>query len=242
MEIKYILQNISRFTSFENYLEIRQSEYMRITHKKAPVDFDLLLGSKGAFFIGEPGYGKTRLLKELVFRAAPDGIKAFFIDAKKIGTSSVFDKLKDCPILSKSGFTEEDLQNKSLFSNSVSEAPQNDFIICIDALDEVPFLQLSDLLEKIYELRIEYQNARLFLSCRTHHLEKIRKDFDTDQVKLIFFKLEAFDYQQIEAYLTASGFDKYHFSKISLESCFQALLRFISTPRFLYCYSLAFRP
>lgn len=237
MKGQYILQNFIKYNSFKNYNEKQKNEHHELLGKTEQFDFEEFLPTNGAIIIGEPGYGKTRLLKEIVIRAANKEQPAFFIDAKKIRKSTLSDIIERCRPLSDLNLNEEDLQKKTKFSNGISESLENGFIVCIDALDEVPFSQLYDLLETIFEFKFEKKDIALYLSCRTHHLKKIDKDFDIDRFNLIVLGLRSFNFKQVKRFLAGTGMGAEAFDQLADNINFQDLDRFLSIPRYLYYFS-----
>lgn len=100
MKSQYILQNFVKYSSFGNYNEIQKDKHHELLSKTEQFDFEEFLTSNGAIIIGEPGYAKTRLLKEIVIRATHKAKPAFFIDAKKIKRSTLPDIIETCKPLS----------------------------------------------------------------------------------------------------------------------------------------------
>ncbi|MCB4782901.1 MAG: hypothetical protein LGB70_08755 [Sulfurovum sp.] len=183
--------------------------------------------------VAEPGYGKTRLLKEIIIQSQED-CQAFFIDAKKIQDFSIEESLKKCKKEELSCITEEKLQKLTMFKNTKNDFSSTDkTVVCIDALDEVAVSDLHELLEKIEEFIENHKAIKVFLSCRTHHLKNVSFNFDPE-LDFQFVALAQFSRDQIEQFLKhKSGETRsidYHKSKIS------NLSDFISIPRYLYYF------
>ncbi len=186
--------------------------------------------------VAEPGYGKTRLLKEIVLRSKEKSKQAFFMDAKKIKNLSIEEILKRCKYLSDKGISEEGLQKKAQFKTVENDFENNvDTIVCIDALDEVAVSDLYELLEKIEEFTENNSDIKIFLSCRTHHLKKINFDFTILDFK--FIHLNPFGYTQIEQFLENSLGQNIDFKSICQKSKMSNLINFVSIPRYLYYFS-----
>lgn len=237
MKSRYILQNFIKYNSFETFNEKQKDDHHELLGKTEQFDFEEFLPTNGAIIIGEPGYGKTRLLKEIVIRAAHKEQLAFFIDAKKIRRSTLPDIIERCRPLSDLNLGEEDLQKETKFSNGISTSLKKGSIVCIDALDEVPFSQLYDLLETIFEFKSENKNTALYLSCRTHHLKKINKDFVIDHFNLLVLGLRSFNFKQVKRFLAGTGMSAEAFDQLADSINFQDLDRFLSIPRYLYYFS-----
>jgi len=237
MKNQYILQNFVKYSSFGNYNEIQKDKHHEFLSKTEQFDFEEFLTSNGAIIIGEPGYGKTRLLKEIVIRATHKAKPAFFIDAKKIKRLTLPDIIETCKPLSDLDLGEEELQKETKFSNGISPSLKSDSIVCIDALDEVPFSQLYELLERIFEFKSEKKDIALYLSCRTHHLKKIHKDFDIDRFNLLFLGLRSFNLKQVKRFIVGKGMGSETFDQLAHSINYQDLDRFLSIPRYLYYFS-----
>ena len=143
--------------------------------------------------VSEPGYGKTRLFKELVLRANENEVKVFFIDAKQI-KSSIKENIEKCKVI-ESNISEEKLQKKIYFSNKEDYSLNEKTIICIDALDELPFSNLYSFFEQVEEFISENPSVKVFLSCRTHHLNKI--DYDLSNISFEYLTLDKFYGKQV---------------------------------------------
>ncbi len=139
----YITQNMQQFSKINLLLE-KDEDYEWYFQKEKgniqDISFNTILNSKNKRYmiVAEPGYGKTRLLKEIVLRSKAKNKQAFFVDAKKIKKISIKDSLKQCKYLANLDISEEELQKKRRFKTAENDFVNNiDTIVCIDALDEV---------------------------------------------------------------------------------------------------------
>ena len=77
-----------KYLSVEHFSKTFNNNYTSyFDEKKTEPDFEELYNAKYIMLVAEPGYGKTRLLKELVLKANKNSFKVFFIDAKQIKNS-----------------------------------------------------------------------------------------------------------------------------------------------------------
>ena len=113
----YIVQNMIKYLNLEHFSQIFNNDYTSyFDERKTEPDFDVLYNSKYLMFVAEPGYGKTRLFKELVLKANENSVKVFFIDAKQI-KNSIKESIEKCKVL-ESNISEEKLQKKIYFCNN----------------------------------------------------------------------------------------------------------------------------
>ena len=174
---KYIIQNMIKYNDYNHYSETFENDYMSyFDDKKTFPSFHELYNLKYLMIVAEPGYGKTRLFKELVLKGNENNSKVFFIDSKQI-KNSIVDSINRCKIFEQD-LTEEKLQKKIYISNTEDYTLNENTIVCLDALDEIPFSRLFSFFEQVEEFISEYPNIKVFLSCRTHHLKKIEYDFN----------------------------------------------------------------
>lgn len=191
--------------------------------------------NKRYIVVAEPGYGKTRLLKEIIIQSEKNN-QAFFIDAKKIKHSSIEKSLESCKKIELSNISEEELQKLTAFKNTNDNFLNEGMtIICIDALDEVAVSDLYELLERIEEFIDNNKDIKIVLSCRTHHLKKVSFNFDSLDFK--FIALEPFNRNQIEKFLENNLGEIIDIDLLYKKSKLSNLFDFISMPRYLYYFS-----
>jgi len=233
----YIQQSMSQATEIKYFLEDDgMSRYVEEKNKNIiSITLNDIVSSENKRYmvVAEPGYGKTRLLKEIVtsYRG-----KSFFIDAKRI-KNDVLSNIKKCKYFDSQDKTEKELLSQRLFKNHKENEYKldNETIVCIDALDEIPFYELYDLFEKIDDLITEYKDIKLILSCRTHHIQKIKYDIKSFQFQYI--ELSTFSGKQIENYLKHTLQKPIKLVELYQKSKISNLIDFISIPRYLYYFS-----
>lgn len=184
-----------------------------------------------AFFVGEPGFGKTRLFKEFVLKAYEHQKKAFYIDAKKITDYDIKKSISTCKQINPS-ISEQELLKQSKFSNINDVNLDENTLICIDALDELPFEKLYAFMEMIESFIQQNPHVKLFVSCRTHHLKKM--DFDMASLSFTYIEIDKFYGKQIKEYL--ENFDATKASNIFDEIQKNGVFEILQTPRYLYYF------
>ncbi|MEV9547054.1 NACHT domain-containing protein [Aliarcobacter butzleri] len=230
----YIVQNMTKYLNLEHFFQISKNGYISYLDKKRiELGFEELYNYKYLMFVAEPGYGKTRLFKELVLRSNENNLKVFFIDAKQI-KNSIIESIQKCKIIEEN-ISEEKLQKKIYFCNQEDYTLDDKTIICLDALDELLFTNLYSFFEQVEEFIIDNPNVKVFLSCRTHHLKKIEYDFSN--ISFEFITLGEFYEKQVFDYLKNKGIDKEIIEKIKEKTKLGNLFDFLSIPRFLYYFS-----
>ena len=230
----YIVQNMIKYLNLEHFSQIFNNDYTSyFDERKTEPDFDELYNSKYLMFVAEPGYGKTRLFKELVLKANENSVKVFFIDAKQI-KNSIKESIEKCKVL-ESNISEEKLQKKIYFCNNQDYNLDEKTIICLDALDELPFSNLYSFFEQVEEFISENPSVKVFLSCRTHHLNKI--EYDLSNIPFEFITLDKFYGKQVFDYLKNRDINKETIEKIKEKTKLGNLFDFLSIPRFLYYFS-----
>lgn len=213
------------------YFEKEKGNIVDITLK------DLITSrNKRYMVVAEPGYGKTRLLKEIAVQAKNFTKNSYFIDAKKIRSLSIQESLKQCRFIELDNISEENLQKQTRFKN-IDESPSlnADTMICIDALDEVAVNKLYELFEKVEDFLDEHKNVKIILSCRTHHLQKIKFDFESLDFK--FISLQSFNGLQIKEFIEKALKKKIDLDGVFKKSKMSNLSDLISIPRYLYYFT-----
>ncbi len=166
----YIQPKINLKPNLHSFLESRGGDSLESLTK--------LLDSEKSktLVVAEPGFGKSRLLKELIKLAGNDYECGFF-DLKK----------SDSDIL---GYIQKCLASKSKI------------MICLDALDEVRhdlFYKTVERIEEIESLIKDHSNIKLFVSCRTHHV--VREKARLSKLGFSIAEIQSFSFQDAVEYL-----------------------------------------
>jgi len=234
-KIFYIPQSMSQASDIKYFIS-NESRILAETKKEIiSINVDSILASKNKRYmiVAEPGYGKTRLLKEIVTSYQKE---AFFVDAKRV-KDDVLGSIKKCKYFDAHENTEEVLQKQKLFKNYKESEYKLDSetIVCIDALDEVPFDKLYELFEKIDDFLADYGAIKLILSCRTHHIQKIQ--YDIKSFDFQYIELKRFSGKKVEKYLEYRLQKSIDLNELYEKSKILNLFDFISIPRYLYYFS-----
>jgi hypothetical protein len=197
----YVIPTIKALESgkLNDFLNIEKSKDGTIIDipSEKTLDLSSFLDKNRVFIMGEPGYGKSRLLKELLLKYENQNWQIGFIDLKDID-SDIFKFIKE-------GLAESNSLTKLFQSDQVSYFSQNfqlannNAALFLDALDEIQSDIIPQILSQIYELINQFPNLHVVVSCRTHHAIRYKK-------KLIAFDFEyaritAFSIHQLIKYL-----------------------------------------
>ena len=175
----YILPNLysnktSKLNKYVESLEKKENSFFNQI-----LEFEELLKTKRVFVMGEPGYGKSRLSKQLIKKFEEKKCKCCFID------------LKD----TKGNFLETYIDNKKGQNNNDFYKTKNftlknlkKRVLFFDALDEVQADTIPSLIEEIDSIIKKYPLIKIFLSCRTHHVSRYKNqlsklDFDCIEIQ-----------------------------------------------------------
>ncbi len=231
---RYIVQNIIKYTDINHFEKTLEKDYHSyFDEEKSHPNFIELYNFKYIMVVAEPGYGKTRLLKELVIKGNENNTKVFFIDSKHI-KNTIEESIQKCKVIEEN-ISEEKLQKQIYLSNSYDLTLDKDTIVCLDALDELPFSNLYDFFEKIEKFISDFPDIKLFVSCRTHHIKKV--DYDLSNIPFEYIELDKFYEKQVFDYLKDSGLNKKQIYEIEEKSKLVNLYDYLTIPRYLYYFS-----
>lgn len=213
----YIQPRLKYYSTFEQLLKSQAERGGYDFFYDDKFSFKDIFAQKRLFILSEPGYGKTRLLKEIVLRAPEQDKQGIFIDLKMV------DRDIESFITQKS---ESFLKTKDFVLQNTDAT-----IICLDALDEIKYEEFSRFVDRIKEFSNKYKNIQLIVSCRIHHFKKDQESFvDTS---FNFIEIIRFSSEQTHAYLKSSGLSQNDIKKIMalFETAYRTPL--IQVPRYL---------
>ena len=235
-EYNYITPNLIKYDSYEELTKKKNifKGLFDFYDEKEKIRFNDLFLLKNAVILAEPGYGKTRLLKEIVIEARNCGKYAFYLDLKKVDGSIeeyITKKSANAKIV-------DNLMNEFViyetFLLKTTEFHLEDnsnFIVCLDALDEVKQDKFSNIIDYIKEFTRIYPNLKIVISCRSHHFYNQKKMLE--DLNLTFIEICQFSRKQVKNYLQNSNVNDEDVEKIfdNLEQSGRELM--IQTPRYL---------
>jgi hypothetical protein len=188
---KYIIPNFKLYNSIDLIEE--QPSLLRGEEWKFD---DFFKGKKKQILlIGEPGYGKTRLLQEIVF----SDNNCIYIDLKKLRGRS-FDNF----ISGNKGYVKDSAFFKNIakkgyfFKTNFSPTNSSELTICLDAVDEISSEHLDLFNETLVDFIDRYNECKIILSGRTHNIKNLRK-FIPDDWPVV--QISQFNYYQVKSLL-----------------------------------------
>ena len=172
---EYILPNLreNKKPTLSNYIDLSSSRKQSFFDET--LNFDDLKKKKRLFIIGEPGFGKSRLMKQLYDSFEKQKNKCCFTDLKDVNNQKHINL-----------YIEEKIKENSRRKNSRSNI--NDFkstrgfklknlksvVLFFDGLDEVHPDVAPMLLDGIQNIAETYPLIKIFLTCRTHHVSRYK--------------------------------------------------------------------
>jgi len=229
----YIQPRLRYYSTFEQLLksQTERGDYDFFYDDKFL--FKDIFAKKSLFILSEPGYGKTRLLKEIVCSQEQTN-QGIFIDLKKVNIdiesfitqkTATADEIND-------KLSETKLKNASFLKTKDFVLQNTDTtIVCLDALDEIKYEDFSKYVDWIKEFSGKYENIHLFVSCRIHHFKKDQESFV--DISFNFIEIVRFSSEQTHEYLEGSRLSKNDIKKIMafFETAYRTPL--IQVPRYL---------
>ncbi|EIW15707.1 hypothetical protein FA11_1607 [Pelosinus fermentans A11] len=192
MMSSYIPPNLRPFDDFKTLDQHANSTYKYFNSETA-LTIDQLLEKDKRLILGEPGMGKTRLLREITLRAIQVGKKAIYIDLK-----SVKDKNLISYILDKDTQFSGDVDNAEIFGSSDFDFSNESSVLCLDALDEVLIAYLPNISDGIKDLVDKYPNIKIYCTCRMNHYKTLPIGAFG---KFSFIYIDIFSVDQVKNYL-----------------------------------------
>lgn len=211
----YIQPRLKYYPTFEKLLESKSKYGDYDFSFDDKFTFNNIFAIKSSFVLSEPGYGKTRLLKEIVLRSVEQNKQGIFIDLKKV------DRDIESFIAQKTAFADEiddTLSETKLKASSCLKtknfALQNTdaTVVCLDALDEVKLEEFSRFVGWIKEFSAKYEGIHLFVSCRFHHFNKEQESFVDTNIN--FIEIIRFSIEQTHEYLENSELSQNYIKKV----------------------------
>ncbi len=218
-ENNYILPRLKIFQSFED-IQSESGEYEDFLLDKFEENnlIDYFVSSR-TFVIAEPGYGKTRLLKELSIINKSLGKESLKVDLKKIP-----------PQMNLLGYLKLCIDELSE-SNRFQIVDSNDIFLCLDGLDEVKQEKFAETIDKIKSFVLQYPKVFIALSCRLHFFKKYQELFvDTD---FRYLRIYPFSMENIKEYLSRAALSDNDIEKLVNSLQFRHRNLIIQTPRYL---------
>ncbi len=184
----YILPTLIKYKDFDELKNDKLSEDFEYPfydkNKLFSID-DFFNDSKRYFVLGEPGVGKSRLLKAIQVKGRERKIAALVVDLPQINHTKISEIVSQF-------IRKESLKDKIVTKQGCT--------IYFDALDEVNSDKFEETLNSILRLGETKKDLRLVVACRSHYLKKIL-DLNNRSKHFSFIIIKPFSDLQINNYL-----------------------------------------
>ncbi len=160
-----------------------------------PSDITELTQKPYLFICGEQGYGKTRLMRELLESHHSNGKNCIYIDLKKTKN----DEFGLIEALEEVNHARARYQYGDLLGKPIKFQNDSNLVIGLDALDEVHPDWISEKIEEIKRLFTDFSNVQIILTCRIHHA--IRHQGRLHSLNFVCTEIESFDIFQTADFL-----------------------------------------
>jgi len=216
----YIPPAIKFYSSFDEALSAEPQWDPNLSLKEGIWEFKNLFAFPKTFIVAEPGYGKTRLLQEIVSKASNQGMKAICVESKKISEATIKEFIFD-----------QSKKGSAVKSDTFKLKNEKDVVICLDALDEVKLDDFSSTVEKIKTFLAEYGKITAIISCRWHFFRNFKELFN--DLSFRYARIFSFSKEQVESYLKNNAISQKNIEKIFSVLSFRGRDLVIQTPRYL---------
>lgn len=216
----YIPPGIKFYSSFDEALAADPKLDLYLSLKEGKWEFINFFDFQKTFIVAEPGYGKTRLLQEIVSKASDQKIKAIYVESKKIADLTIEEFILD-----------QSKKSSVIKSDTFKLENKKEIVICLDALDEVKLDDFSSTGEKIKTFLAQYSKITAIISCRWHFFRKFKELFN--DLGFRYARIFPFSKEQVESYLKNNAISQENIEKIFSALSFQGRDLVIQTPRYL---------
>lgn len=205
-ESKYIRPYLHEYGTAREVIDKEKTRF----YGARRLSWEEILSKTKTAVLGEPGFGKSRFLRELVKNTN----NAICIDLKTIQDKTILDLIEENICLESNNFDLENLEES---------------IICFDALDEVKGDDFLSVVDKINVFIQDNPKVKIFVSCRIHHFEKWNPDIAFDS----FLSIAPLDSQGIYEFLKCSQIRDEDLNKVWKKYRSSHSNSIIQTPRYL---------
>lgn len=189
----YITPTVNFYSNYEELKSSRKeakifSLFWKRQRKGIDEIFTEVLAKRKGLILSEPGYGKTRFLRELKKYTEKDKFNTFSIELKLYSKEKSLEEFT-CEQIHIQKNTPFELKN------------DNNIILCFDGLDEAKQDYFYELVRQLKYLIVKYPNVFFFISCRLFFYQKFPVFSDND---IVYITIENFNFQQVRDYLTST--------------------------------------
>ncbi|MFA7254070.1 MAG: hypothetical protein WC107_05970 [Patescibacteria group bacterium] len=218
MEDRYIKPNLMLFKSFEESVKGDLLLYS-LTHddEREAESENFINCPRRSFILADPGYGKSRFLKEALSKKKNSGGSGLLMELKNLLPGEII----------VDGLTRV-AGREGLNTNIENDS---NFLVCLDGLDEVKQDDLSLYVEKIKDFVATYDKTIILISCRQLFFKKYADLFSS--LSFEFARIFPFTISQVKEYLTGYPLDKRMLDRLINTLKFGGRDLVIQVPRYL---------
>ncbi len=237
MDNQYIKPRYVQYDSVEKFLYEKTDDYYY--GKDNYIQFEELEEKANLLIVGEPGIGKSELLKRQFNYLKDKNLPVAILDLKMLKFYANPDKIINdffeiaIEKISKSQNNDDEL---NLMENGFDFKNINNKTLILDGLDEIDTEYFEVIFKEIINLNNKYKNLNIFVSCRSYYVDKHKLLFSNTAFEVL--NVLPFNYVQIANYLE-DIIDFNSFLKEYRESnliSFWGKNTFLNTPRYLKYY------
>ena len=225
--MSYVDPILKHYTDLPDLFESKDSFFL---DSKDTRSIRNILQNQRVLLVSEPGFGKTRLLKE---RLLIDGVEGIFIDIKKISGQSIADYINDVldELQSFESYNDELGRVKLFKTKNFKLVNSSKIVVCFDALDEMNQSGFENMIGMLRVFLKKYSKVKIIVSCRKAHLRRWNSLFS--DVDFDYYELLPLDRDKVREFLKASGLGDEGIDALFNKLRFQYRDYLIQTPRYL---------
>jgi DNA polymerase III delta prime subunit len=226
--MEYIDPNLKKFDTLKELLKSTQHHFFF----EPTIRIEELFHNRKNIAISEPGLGKTRLLKEILFNAKDK--EGIFLDLKRLKKKSIFsfiNEYKNIDILNKNNINKEIELLKIWKTENFELRNSSKNIFCFDALDEVKNNDLAEVIDNIKNFMKDFNESYFFISYRKSYINKWQHLFS--EIDFKYIEILPLDRDKLIDYLKKYGVNKEDIDNLLGMLNFQNRSSILSSPRYL---------
>lgn len=191
-----------------------------------------MLQKQRIILAGEPGYGKSRILREIVATKNSKNESCIYIDIKSIGKDKIENFISNNVNILRLGESVSIKEGKKFFQTENFRFKDSESAtVCLDALDEVRQDDFAEMIDEIKRFINKFKKIQIIVSCRKNYLDKWQHLF-TDE-SFSYFHLLCLSHDQIRIFLENACREQGVVSDVISKLRFPDRFPLVRVPRYL---------